>query len=49
MDMPVDAPLAPELAREVCQRTGSVAVLEGSISRLGSQYVLGLRKELPHW
>lgn len=38
-----DVPLTPELAREVCLRTGSVAVLEGSIARLGNQYVLGLR------
>jgi predicted Zn-dependent protease len=38
-----DAPLTPELAREVCERTASAAVLEGSISSLGSQYVLGLR------
>jgi tetratricopeptide (TPR) repeat protein/tRNA A-37 threonylcarbamoyl transferase component Bud32 len=32
-----------ETAREVCQRTGSAAVLAGSISSLGSQYVLGLK------
>ncbi len=38
-----DAPLTPEVAREVCERTGSGAVLEGSIATLGSQYVLGLR------
>ncbi len=38
-----DARLTPELAREVCERTGSVVVLEGSIATLGSQYVLGLR------
>ncbi|MBV9265163.1 MAG: winged helix-turn-helix domain-containing protein, partial [Acidobacteriaceae bacterium] len=38
-----DAPLTPALAREVCMRTGSAAVLEGSIAPLGSQYVLGLR------
>src|SRR5690349_1989716 len=31
------------LAREVCQRTGSTAVLAGSISSLGSEYVLGLK------
>jgi len=30
------------VAREICQRTGSAAVLEGSISSLGSEYVLGL-------
>ncbi|MBP7147437.1 MAG: protein kinase [Acidobacteria bacterium] len=43
MDQPPDARLAPRLAREVCVRTGSAAVLEGSITSLGSQYVLGLR------
>src|SRR6185503_10587879 len=31
------------VARVVCVRTGGAAVLEGSISALGSQYVLGLR------
>jgi len=36
-------PLTPEVAREICERTGSAAVLEGSITTLGSQYVLGLR------
>ena len=34
--------LTADLAREVCERTGSSAVLEGSIARLGSCYVLGL-------
>jgi hypothetical protein len=33
----------PEVAREICERTASVAVLSGSIASLGSQYVLGLR------
>ena len=33
----------PRLARVVCVRTGSAAVLEGSIAALGNQYVLGLR------
>src|SRR5262249_33683844 len=28
--------------REICERTGGAAVLEGSIASLGSQYVLGL-------
>jgi eukaryotic-like serine/threonine-protein kinase len=37
-----DARLEPELAREVCQRTASTALIEGSISSLGRQYVLGL-------
>jgi serine/threonine protein kinase/tetratricopeptide (TPR) repeat protein len=31
-----------ETAREICQRTGSAAVLGGSIASLGNQYVLGL-------
>jgi len=38
-----DAPLSPAIARQICERTASAAVLEGSISSLGSQYVLGLR------
>jgi eukaryotic-like serine/threonine-protein kinase len=38
-----DSQFTPDLAREVCQRTGSAAVLEGSIAALGKQYVLGLR------
>jgi tetratricopeptide (TPR) repeat protein len=37
-----DAKLTPELAREVCQRAGSKAYLGGSISNLGSQYVIGI-------
>jgi eukaryotic-like serine/threonine-protein kinase len=43
MGQPSDARLTPELAHEVCERTGSVAVLDGSIASLGSQFVLGLR------
>jgi serine/threonine protein kinase len=43
MDRPPDARITPELAREVCERTGGAAVLEGSIASLGAQYVLGLR------
>jgi tetratricopeptide (TPR) repeat protein len=35
--------LTPELARELCQRAGSKAYLAGSISSLGSEYVLGLK------
>ncbi len=42
MSRPKDARLTQELAREVCQRTASAATIEGSISNLGSQYVLGL-------
>jgi tetratricopeptide (TPR) repeat protein len=43
MGQAADARLTPDLAREVCERTGSAAVLEGSIAGLGSHYVLGLR------
>lgn len=43
MNQPKQARLTPELAREVCQRTASAATIEGSISNLGSQYVLGLK------
>jgi eukaryotic-like serine/threonine-protein kinase len=43
MAQPKDAKLTVGLARGVCQRTGSTATVEGSISTLGSQYVLGLR------
>ena len=48
MSRPADARLTPQLAREVCQRTASAAVLEGSIATLGSQYVLGLHAETCH-
>jgi eukaryotic-like serine/threonine-protein kinase len=37
-----DQRLTPEIARDVCQRLGSKAYLTGSISNLGSQYVIGL-------
>jgi hypothetical protein len=43
MSQPKDARLSKELAREVCERTGSAATIEGSIASLGSQYVLGLQ------
>ena len=43
MGQPKDARLTPEIAQQICERTGSAAVLEGSIASLGSQYVLGLR------
>jgi DNA-binding winged helix-turn-helix (wHTH) protein len=43
MGQPADARLTPELARDICERTGSVAVLDGSIASLGSQYVVDLR------
>jgi serine/threonine protein kinase len=43
MGQAADAPLTSELAKEICQRTTSAAVLEGSIAPLGGQYVLWLR------
>ena len=43
MDQPSDARLTMAIAREVCERTASAVVLDGSIASLGSQYVLGLR------
>ncbi|HUJ31532.1 MAG TPA: protein kinase [Candidatus Acidoferrum sp.] len=42
MGKPRDTRLTPEVAREVCQRTGSKAYLSGSISSLGSEYVIGI-------
>ena len=43
MDRPPGTQLTPEVAQEICERTGGTAVLEGSIACLGSQYVLWLR------
>ena len=43
MSRPRDARLTKDLAHEVCERTSSAATIEGSISSLGTQYVLGLR------
>ena len=38
-----DAKLTPEITREVCQRTSSTAVLDGSIAQIGAQYELTLK------
>jgi eukaryotic-like serine/threonine-protein kinase len=43
MTRPTGTKLTPELARELCQRAGSKAYVAGSVSSLGSQYVLGLK------
>jgi eukaryotic-like serine/threonine-protein kinase len=43
MAQPKDARLTRDLAHEVCERTASAATIEGSISSLGSQYVLGVK------
>ncbi len=37
-----DQPLRGDAARDLCQREGSKALLAGSISSLGNQYVIGL-------
>jgi serine/threonine protein kinase/Tfp pilus assembly protein PilF len=43
MGRPDNTLVIADVAREICERTFGAAVVEGSISRLGSQYVLGLR------
>ena len=43
MDQKPDAKLTPEIARELCQRTASAAVLDGSIAQIGTQYLLTLK------
>jgi eukaryotic-like serine/threonine-protein kinase len=35
-------PVPPDVALDLCQRSGSAAVFSGSIAALGSQYVVGL-------
>lgn len=43
MGRPGDAHLTPEIAYDLCQRTQSAVVVDGSIANFGSQYVLGLK------
>ena len=43
MGQPSDARLTPETALEVCRRTQGAAVIDGSIAKLGDDYVLGLK------
>ena len=38
-----DAGLTTEIAREICQRTSSAAVLDGAIAQIGTQYSLILK------
>jgi len=42
MGRPEGEKMTPDVAREICLRTGSKAVLDGSISRLGSHYQMNL-------
>jgi len=43
MARPTTTPLTSDVARELCQRAASKAYIAGSIARLGTQYVLGLK------
>ncbi len=43
MGRPANSPVTREVAREICQRTADKLVLQGSIDRLGTEYVVGLR------
>jgi eukaryotic-like serine/threonine-protein kinase len=43
MGRPPDARLTPEVARDLCQRAGGTATLEGSIAHLGEQYILDVK------
>jgi len=45
MGRPAGDRLTPLVTQEVCLRTGSKAILTGSIAGLGSQYVIGLKAE----
>jgi eukaryotic-like serine/threonine-protein kinase len=43
MTRPINTPLTPDVARELCQRADSKAYIAGSIASLGSQFVVGLK------
>jgi eukaryotic-like serine/threonine-protein kinase len=43
MSQPADTHLTPKIAREICQRTQSAAVLEGSIASLDNEYIVGIK------
>jgi len=43
MSRPPDSELTPQLSSEVCQRANGKAYISGSISTMGTQYVLGLK------
>jgi eukaryotic-like serine/threonine-protein kinase len=43
MDQKPDTKLTPEIAQELCQRTGSTAVLDGSIIQIGTPYLLAVK------
>ncbi len=43
MTRPPNTKLTPDITREICQRAGSKAYVEGAIGSLGSEYVLGIK------
>jgi len=43
MDRPADERLTHEVAREVCVRADGKALLEGSISKIGTHYMIGVK------
>jgi len=43
MGQPNDTKLTAQIAQELCQRTSSAAVLNGSIAQIGSQYLLTVK------
>ena len=43
MGQPKEARVTSDVAQQICERTGSAMVLEGSIAAIGSHYVVGLR------
>jgi tetratricopeptide (TPR) repeat protein len=43
MGQPAGAKLTPAIARDICERMGGGAILDGTIASLGAQYVLGVR------
>jgi Flp pilus assembly protein TadD len=45
MRQPTDGHVTANLAREICERTASSAVVDVSVDRLGARYVLGLRAQ----
>jgi serine/threonine protein kinase/tetratricopeptide (TPR) repeat protein len=45
MGKPANQPVTSDLANEICVRTGSKAVLKGSIAALGHEYLVGLEAD----
>ncbi len=43
MGQPTETKLTPAIAQELCQRTGGTAVLDGSITQIGTRYLLTIK------